>query len=250
MANLAWTQDRGEQCQARVPFRSVADVRLWWRNATTRSAIHHRAVMSYAVYPVKWIQSTLGGNVTDWQRGEERVRERDGRAERMRIAGPENIVARDKRVARGSTLSTGWRDRGESRRREQRDDTVIMLRASGDSVILISPTAIERYSRPDKSLCAARLIFKLPFGKLPPIPEMKPWPPVTSGGDPFSRLLETHVTSSAQTSLWKCRSCQDHLEFSTSCLLLFEESRNSIRLSEKRSFYSYFPASYVAWKLA
>lgn len=63
---------------AREPFHSIADVRLWWRNATTRSAIHHRAVMSHAVYPVKWIQSTLGGDVTDERRGG-RQRHRDTR---------------------------------------------------------------------------------------------------------------------------------------------------------------------------
>lgn len=80
---------------AREPFHSIADVRLWWRNATTRFAIHHRAVMSHAVYPVKWIQSTLGGDVTDERRGgtetqrykmKQRERERERAIRGMRIA--------------------------------------------------------------------------------------------------------------------------------------------------------------------
>lgn len=72
IANIPLT--RCKQCRPREPFHSVANVRLWWRNATTHFGIHHRAVMSHGVYPVKWIQSTR------WQRN----RQTDGQTERDR----------------------------------------------------------------------------------------------------------------------------------------------------------------------
>lgn len=66
----------------------------------------------------------------------------------------------------------------------EKDDTVITLprieiqrdidAAKGDRAIFRPPS--------DKSLCAARLIFKLPFGKLPSIPEMKSLLTSRSGG--------------------------------------------------------------------
>lgn len=79
---VANSQSTRHANNVREQFRPVANVRLWWRNATTRFAIHHRAVMSHAVYPVKWIQSTLGGNVTDRQRERERKEEKERRWKR------------------------------------------------------------------------------------------------------------------------------------------------------------------------
>lgn len=60
--------------------------------------------MSHAVYPVKWIQSTLGGNVTVGRRETERERERET-VERSWNTENENRGARErcgnKHVARG-----------------------------------------------------------------------------------------------------------------------------------------------------
>lgn len=108
---------------AREPFHSIADVRLWWRNATTRSAIHHRAVMSHAVYPVKWIQSTLGGDVTDERRGgteTQRYKMKQRERERERYAEWES------RTGENTDCINGWRNRegeGYSRQSGENKET-------------------------------------------------------------------------------------------------------------------------------
>lgn len=157
----------------REPFHSIAVVRLWWRNATTRFAIHHRAVMSHAVYPVKWIQSTLGGDVTDERRGGTETRrygERERGGERYveweSRAGEHRLHKRVAQSGRGGVTvgrveKTGVETEGGEGWHSYYVTTHREIARCGDAAkgdrAMFRPSA-------DKSLCAARLIFKLPLG--------------------------------------------------------------------------------------
>lgn len=183
----------------REPFHSIAVVRLWWRNATTRFAIHHRAVMSHAVYPVKWIQSTLGGDVTDERRGGTETRrygERERGGERYveweSRAGEHRLHKRVAQSGRGGVTvgrveKTGVETEGGEGWHSYYVTTHREIARCGDAAkgdrAMFRPSA-------DKSLCAARLIFKLPFGKLPSIPEMKSLLTSRSGGTGWTREID------------------------------------------------------------
>lgn len=96
-------------------------------------AIHHGAVMSHGVYPVKWIQSTQYGRRTDASE-----RARVTRAERKRS-----------RIERESLALVGYREvkSARARGRPDRDDTVIMLHALTEEIAHnVTPRAIERHS--------------------------------------------------------------------------------------------------------